>query len=297
MIGLATDGYYGSGGTNDGDTDPPVIAPISPLPAIAPGNAGGFPPDYATASLTPIIIDITDLDPGLQLVTVMLRYDANEPEQIVYRQGVIRTGFAAESAVITIGTGIEVVILPDDLWPSGGTDPSFVLIDIDATDLVGNVTTASFVYQLPPVSPSTLEIPAAAPGSLDHTAAALGRLREQFRSFDTMIVRTVPAGVAATMSIESGFGTILKLTARMSGVSGNSIQLANDDSGGAEPPIVSDSGLVVSLSSANTSTFAEVAAAVNSGSGLISAVVIGNGTESFSSVAGLFSGTLAGGSN
>ena len=123
--------------------------------------------------------------------------------------------------------------------------------------------------------------------------SALNRIREQFRSHDYIPMPTA-AAVPASLTITTT-GAQLVISAIAAGSGGNSIELTNDDGDGAQPPTITDDGLTVELSSSATSTFQQVADAINSSSELVSAVVVGNGSLNFYTVTSAFSGYLAGG--
>lgn len=181
-IALATDGYYGgSGGIGGGDTDPPVITPVDPQPATAPGDVDGFSPDFTVASVTPIRIAVTDVFPGLSVVYVSMA--AGDESRAVFRAGSFVGEFIADSAATPITDGVELSILPDAGWPpeSDATQPSFVTLTIDAVDLAGNLASSDLVWQLPPAAMAR-PAPGHAPVvGVDHVADALKRLISQFR--------------------------------------------------------------------------------------------------------------------
>lgn len=102
----------------------------------------------------------------------------------------------------------------------------------------------------------------------------------------------------ATASVTHANGTKITLTARTGGTAGNSIVLASDDGAGPTTPTITDIGTTVNLSSSATTTFDQVAAAVNASSALVSAVVTGTGSTAIGSVLGVWDGTtLTGGTN
>lgn len=177
-IGLATDGYCSGGGS---DVTAPTIAVVSPNPSLEPGDVGAFSANFAIAKVTPILIDLTDMVPGVTFV-----FAIDGAGRSIYR----RTGFVGEyilgSAQSAIANGVRLTILPDGGWPSGD-DPtldSFVTIGVDAIDGAGNVTSSTFVWELPPAARASY--PDTGPSSTtklgdDHVTEALNRLPQQFR--------------------------------------------------------------------------------------------------------------------
>jgi hypothetical protein len=159
-----------------GGAGAPVITAISPTPGVAPGDPGGFPDGRRTAIDTPIVISITDADPGLGYVLVTLRTfqdnDTNgHTELIVYRDGNFREPFldSTQSGALTLS------IVRDDGWTG-----LFLEVSVYAVDTVGNTASETFIYELPDTF--ELTVSPVLEGAVDHTAAALNRLPWQFRS-------------------------------------------------------------------------------------------------------------------
>lgn len=95
----------------------PAITVVSPTPGVAPGQPGGLPADWSSARFTPVVLDI-DGD-GLAFACVVARYPDDNAERVVYRRGLIRAGFTAESDVEQVtATKLRLTVLPDEGWPS-----------------------------------------------------------------------------------------------------------------------------------------------------------------------------------
>lgn len=121
-----------------GDTTPPSIAIISPTPSTAPGSPGGFSSDWATARITPIILEVTDLTPGIQYLALVCRYAGATDELVVYRRGTLRGSFVGTSSVSVITNGLRLSVLPQGGWPSSDA-LNDVTFEIDALDAAGNL--------------------------------------------------------------------------------------------------------------------------------------------------------------
>lgn len=120
--------YLGStGGT--GISSSPVIAVVSPTPGVAPGDPGGFPADFDAAAATPIVLDITDVAPGVQLALVCARFVGSDAEEVVYRAGGFRGNYITHSSQTVIANGIRLSCRRDGGWPS---QPVFSANVVDA---------------------------------------------------------------------------------------------------------------------------------------------------------------------
>jgi hypothetical protein len=104
---------------------------ISPDVDEAPGSAGAFSADYATAKTTPIVMEF---GAGSAFEVVVGTYPDNSKssgrsdEFVIYRDGAFRQGFAAASFTSTVGGLKRLHIIPDGGWPS-----STALHDIQIT--------------------------------------------------------------------------------------------------------------------------------------------------------------------
>ena len=127
-------------GGGSGDTTPPTITVVSPTPGVAPGSPGGFSADWATARLTPIVLQITDVAPGNQYQAIVCRYPGAVDELVVYRRGAFRGSFACTSSELAITNGKELHVLPVGGWPSSDALNDIVW-DVDALDAAGNLAT------------------------------------------------------------------------------------------------------------------------------------------------------------
>lgn len=121
-----------------GDVTPPTITIVSPTPGTAPGSPGGFSADWATARMTPIVLQVTDLAPGNRYQAVVVRYANSVDEFTVYRRGTFRGAFAALSFETAIANGKELSVLPVGGWPSSDA-LNDVTFEIDALDAAGNL--------------------------------------------------------------------------------------------------------------------------------------------------------------
>lgn len=139
-LGRSIDGTPGSstfnvtmGGSGSGDTTPPVVTIISPTPGVNPGDPGGFPADWLTARNTPIVLQVTDLAPGLEYVAVIATLPGGV-EEVVYRRGAFRGRYVALSSVAAITNGFQFSVRPADGWPPGN-----ITFAVDPLDAAGNL--------------------------------------------------------------------------------------------------------------------------------------------------------------
>jgi len=121
------------------DTTPPTITILSPSPDVDPGAPGGFPLDWATARMTPIVARITDAAPGVLYQCVVARWPWQVDETVVYRRGAFRGSFSLLSTQAMVGADLELSILPSGGWPSSDALVDLVL-ELDAIDASGNLT-------------------------------------------------------------------------------------------------------------------------------------------------------------
>lgn len=132
-------GYFG-GGT--ADSTEPTVSIVSPTPGLEAGDPGGMPSNYAAAKTTPIVLEVTDADPGNRLIIVVFMQDAggdlDHPiEEVVYRGGYFRGGYlAAGSWQESITDGVRLHCLRAEGWP--GSDAPSWRFEVDAVDQAGN---------------------------------------------------------------------------------------------------------------------------------------------------------------
>lgn len=121
----------------------PTITVISPTPGVAPGQPGGFAASWATARVTPIVIEVDGA--SLALACVVARYpsDDGELERVVYRRGRLRPGFELGSAAQQVtATKLRLTILPDRGWP---TFSAVAAIELDVDAIAGAALSLSSV--------------------------------------------------------------------------------------------------------------------------------------------------------
>lgn len=127
------------------DTISPTITIISPTPGVAPGDPGGFPAREAEAKLTPIVLQITDLSPGLGYLAVIVRMyiddeDENPVEEVVYRRNNFRGNYVKGSSRSTIANGVELSVMRAGGWPTTVVSGRrFIVFAVDAVDSDGNL--------------------------------------------------------------------------------------------------------------------------------------------------------------
>lgn len=110
------------------DAVPPTITVVSPV---------SFPADVAAARVTPFVLEVTDLDPGVQFIVVTVRFTGGSvaSEEVIYRRGNFKAPYLASSQE-TITDGLRLTCLRTGGWPEGITAIAF---DVDALDAAGNV--------------------------------------------------------------------------------------------------------------------------------------------------------------
>jgi hypothetical protein len=113
--------YDAESGTST-DTSGPVITNVTPA-------AGS----QLASTRTPVTFDVTDVDPGVQLVVVKLAYQGSSLDHVVWDGSIFRTAWAARSTVETITDGFRFSILPAAGWTRNISQ-----IDVTAIDGAGN---------------------------------------------------------------------------------------------------------------------------------------------------------------
>ena len=120
------------------DTTAPTITIVSPTPGVAPGAPGGFSADWQTARMTPIVVDVTDVTPGIGYLCFVAKYPGWAEEINVYRRGAFRGSFLGLSNIAAIANGFRLTILPLTGWPSSDA-LNDITFDVDAIDADGNL--------------------------------------------------------------------------------------------------------------------------------------------------------------
>jgi hypothetical protein len=116
--------YFGEWfGDLSGNLVAPVIASVTPTPSVVPGGAGGFSADYAVARVTPVVIDVTDVSPGLQRVVMWVRYSDTPYTMVVYDGTNFLWPFdTTTSTKVAVANGYRFTVLPRDGWPSANLE-------------------------------------------------------------------------------------------------------------------------------------------------------------------------------
>lgn len=129
------------------DAVAPTISVVSPTPGVAVGAPGGFPRAYSSAKITPIVLDVTDVDPGVQYFVVIARFyadaeDENPTEEVVYRRSNFRGLYVKGSFATPIADGIRLSVLRVGGWPSNSTGSSVghIAFAVDVLDADGNLS-------------------------------------------------------------------------------------------------------------------------------------------------------------
>jgi len=130
-------------------TDPPVVEIVSPSLGVPPGSPGGFPLNRHLAELTPIVLRIYDVSPGLQYtvvtVTIPEKIDGKtyNKEEVVYRLSQFRGLHVDGSTQRTFTQTIDeelVSVLELTVRRAGGWPAVTQLkFSVDALDASGNL--------------------------------------------------------------------------------------------------------------------------------------------------------------
>lgn len=115
-----------SSGGGAPDTTPPVVTVISPTPGLIPGN-------IRQAANTPLVIDVTDIAPGVAFLRVRIRYALLGMQCTLHNGTTFELGYQQNSTKVVIPNGFRFTLLPDDGWLSGFT------LEVDAIDGAGNI--------------------------------------------------------------------------------------------------------------------------------------------------------------
>lgn len=106
------------------DTTPPYITNINPMPGTT-----------MLSRSEPISMDVLDLDPGVQVVILTIKYAHRVETQVVYDGSNFLSPFNnAASQTLVIANGIRLIIVPENQW-LGDIESFFVY----AIDNAGNV--------------------------------------------------------------------------------------------------------------------------------------------------------------
>jgi hypothetical protein len=176
-IGSITEGLQDT--TSSGGS-PPVVTFVSPTPDVAPGSPGGFSASFATATHTPIVVQVTG---AVALLVVTVKLLENGDVEAAYRAGFFVGPYTAQSFV----SGSLLSIARDAGWPGAPVVGSSAALEVtvDAIDGAGNYVTQTAVYDLPQSVPGVLpatEPTAPIPTAADVVGEALGKIVWQLRS-------------------------------------------------------------------------------------------------------------------
>lgn len=120
------------------------VAPVITL--VSPEEFDG---DFAVATVTPIIITVTDADPGLGLVTILVSGAGFSGTQLVYANGAFVSPFTASTASnITNGTTFS-------FKPAGGWEAGELEVTVIAMDGNGNMATYTNTWTVVPAEASS----------------------------------------------------------------------------------------------------------------------------------------------
>lgn len=122
-------GFNGRVFVGPGDQTAPVIS------GITPAAGGNLAADYATARITPVQFDVTDIDPGLAAIMVTIKYVGVTDTVVVYDGTNFLGAFVNSNTTKTvISDGFRFVLLPNGGWPR-----SIEQLFVYAVDAAGNV--------------------------------------------------------------------------------------------------------------------------------------------------------------
>lgn len=169
-----------------GFTDAVVVSAVSPTPLTQAGQEGGFPLSYSAAAVTPIVVDVTDGSgsTAIALVSIAALLVGGAVES-VYLNGNFQGEYVAGSYQTSISDGLQLNIARASGWPGATLDSAeSVGIMVVAVNVSGEVTTATYYYDMPAAQPffTPFAQVSAPPGQIDHVAAALQLITDQFRS-------------------------------------------------------------------------------------------------------------------
>lgn len=113
-------------GADSESIDGPQITIVSPAPGLIPGT-------FAQASNTPLIFDVTDITPDLQIVLLWISFDAGANADMVHDDAGFFAKYASGSSRVAITNGYRYTIYRDGGWPAALTDLRLTVRPFDAT--------------------------------------------------------------------------------------------------------------------------------------------------------------------
>lgn len=182
-ISLITEGLLGGGST---DSNPPVLTALTPTPNTAPGAVGGMPADYTTASITPIVISVTDSDGPTDLTFIGVSFVfLDGTTEVAYRASNFVGEYVLHSYAVSITNGRALHFQRTAGWPGATLAGNLAVgLQVDAVDKGGNLTSNTFYYEMPleVAIVATPTPPVVTAGAVDIVTHGLGRLIWQLRS-------------------------------------------------------------------------------------------------------------------
>lgn len=129
--------------------DPPVVVVVSPTPGAAPGTPGGFPASRKAAEVTPVVLRIYDVIPGIRLAVITVTVPrvvsgaTYMVEEVVYRNGQFRGIHVANSTQRTFTQSIDgedVTVVELSVRRAGGwPEVTSLKFSVDVVDQSGNL--------------------------------------------------------------------------------------------------------------------------------------------------------------
>ncbi len=225
-IGISTEGFVGGGGGGGSDITPPVLTVVSPTPNTVPGSVGAFAADYATASVTPIVLTATDPDGlvNILFLQVIARFLDGTTEAVYGADG-FASGYTAGSSTSFPTNGIGLSIRRDRGWPAAPTTGALaVTFVIDVIDFGGNLTSLTAKWQLPV---ATAFVPALSIGSTTDPNSNIVKLLTAVCSAGFQPLEDTMQQVFLQRTIDNSVGTQLDAIGKLVGQPRNG--LADDD--------------------------------------------------------------------
>ena len=122
------------------DNHLPIVTIISPTPGVDPGSPGGFPASYAAAAVTPIVLTVHGFALNMLYICISVRLLNGTLEEVVYRRGVFRGLYAANSTQFGIDLGVQLSVQRSGGWP-GDDQLGDIIFAVDPIDQAGNLGT------------------------------------------------------------------------------------------------------------------------------------------------------------
>lgn len=100
---------------------------------------------YQVAKVTPIVLDIVDVAPGLKYIALIARFyatgeSAHPDEEVVYRRGQFRGKYVVGSSLAAIAGGYRLTITREGGWPSNVQGVvGHIVFALDVLDSAGNL--------------------------------------------------------------------------------------------------------------------------------------------------------------